>query len=67
MNAHVSSGRTQLGLDLASPPRPARRVPRPCNRERAEWWFQQMHKVIDLEPVQAIPNTRPHRHPSARG
>jgi len=67
MNEQVLGGRTQLGLDLAHSPRPARRVPRPCNRERAEWWFQQMHKVIDLEPAPAVANPRPRRLASVRG
>jgi hypothetical protein len=33
-------------LEAASPRRPERLI-RPCSRERAQWWFNQMRQVVD--------------------
>ena len=46
MNADVRQDLRQLGLELGRAARPPRRPRRPCNRERAEWWFQQMRRAI---------------------
>jgi hypothetical protein len=39
--------RQQILLTLPVQPAPAPRQPRPCNRERADWWFRQMRRVVD--------------------
>lgn len=49
MNMTGVSTRHQLGLDLGRAQRqarPPRRTCRPCSRERALWWFQQMRRAI---------------------
>ncbi len=40
---------TALPSALPSPVHPARRrvVQRPCSRERAAWWFEQMRRAVD--------------------
>ena len=39
----------QLDLTLPTLPTPRRaaRRQRPCSRERAQWWFAQMRRVVD--------------------
>lgn len=42
--------RGQLELTLASQPQPVRRRPfqrKPGRRDRARWWFREMHRVVD--------------------
>lgn len=50
-NRNRSSEKPQLDLSLPSDPGNApqrtRRAPRPCSRERAEWWFRQMYRAIE--------------------
>jgi len=49
MNTTPRSAREQLGLNLGRAQRqarPPRRTRRPCSRERALWWFQQMRRAI---------------------
>lgn len=50
-NRNRSSEKPQLDLGLPSDPGIApnrtRRTPRPCSRERAEWWFRQMYRAIE--------------------
>jgi hypothetical protein len=44
---------SQLALPL---PRPTlRRMGKPCPKERAAWWFDQMRKVVQEELVYEIP------------
>lgn len=42
---------SQLDFALPAPAptgvRRSERPARPCSRERAQWWFRQMHQVID--------------------
>ena len=58
------SPRTPCGsqLDLAMPaPPPAvrrRQVVRPCSRERAAWWFEQMRRAVDEGREIPVPRTR---------
>ncbi|MEY3275859.1 MAG: hypothetical protein RL153_1125 [Verrucomicrobiota bacterium] len=57
MNTTAASTRQQLGLDLGRAPRPARPqrpARRPCSRERALWWFQQMRRAV------GEPEPKPH-------
>ncbi len=39
--------RQQLQLTMPVPPPPAPRHSRPCNRQRADWWFRQMRRVVE--------------------
>lgn len=49
----ASVTKPQLDLTLpvpeptATPQRSPRRPTRPCSRERAAWWFQQMRRAIE--------------------
>jgi hypothetical protein len=40
---------SQLDLAMPTPPPAVRRrlVVRPCSRERAAWWFEQMRRAVD--------------------
>lgn len=53
-NLHKNSAATATAwLPLEIPAMPARRIPRrtrpfrPCGRERAAWWFDQMRRIVD--------------------
>lgn len=46
MNTTASSPRQQLGLGLGQGQPHGRRTRRPCSRERALWWFEQMRRAI---------------------
>ncbi len=51
MNAMPQTLRQQLGFDLGRPSSQDHRPRRPCSRERAAWWFQQMRQAIgDPQP-----------------
>jgi hypothetical protein len=51
MNAMPQTLRQQLGFDLGRPSSQDHRPRRPCSRERAAWWFQQMRQAIgDAQP-----------------
>lgn len=50
-STHRRGCASQLDFGLSAPvpgvTRRSERPARPCSRERAQWWFRQMHQVID--------------------
>ncbi len=48
MKQDVRAGRKQqLQFPLPTPRVPGTRPARPCSRERADWWFRQMRRVVE--------------------
>jgi hypothetical protein len=67
MKETVPQDHGQLGLALGRAAIPARRMPRPCSRDRAEWWFQQMRKVIGHDAADSSAGDRGIRSGGSRG
>ena len=60
MKKEMSEAGQQLALVLPLSPTTARnrRPIRPCSRARAQWWFDQMRRVVDEGVDFPLPNRR---------
>lgn len=60
MKKEMSEAGQQLALVLPLPQMTARnrRPIRPCSRARAQWWFDQMRRVVDEGADFPLPNRR---------